>query len=84
MGLLSDDHNGAHELAVAFGVHFHCGRQELGVWVGVLVTECPSGCTNVGGNPLSTHSDPLAADVLVTIPWKLEPPKCSVNAHWTL
>jgi hypothetical protein len=30
---------------------------------------------------LSRNSDPFAADVLVTKPWKLEPPKCSVNAH---
>ena len=79
MGLLSNDHNGAHELAVAFGVHVDGGRQEFGVWVAVLVTESLSGCTNVGGNPLGTNSYPLAADVLVAIPWKLEPPKCSVK-----
>ena len=84
MGLLSDDHNRAHELAVAFGVHFHCGRQKVGLWVAVLVTESPSGCTNVGRNPLGTNSDPLAADVFVAVAWKLEPPKCGVDAHWTL
>ena len=58
------------------------GGRNSGVGVTVLVTESLSWCTNVRGNPLSGNSDPLAADVLNAMPWKLEPPKRSVNAHW--
>ena len=69
--LLSDNHNGAHELAISFGVNFHGGRQEFGVWIAVLVAESPSWCANVRRNPLGRNSDPFAADIIIARAWKL-------------
>src|SRR5687768_15267431 len=57
------------------------GRQEFSIWVALLVTKAASWCTNVRRNALSGHANPLAADVIIAVPWELQRPKSGVNAH---
>lgn len=74
LGLLSNDHDGSHELSIAVAVDLHSWREKFCIGIAILVAESRRGCTDVRRNPLSGNFDPLAADVVIAETRKLKGP----------
>jgi hypothetical protein len=80
-GVLRHENDCPHKRRISFGVDFDWRRQEISVWIAILIARSRRGRTDVGGHPLRRHLDPLAVIKLIPIFRKPQLPQCCVNAH---
>ena len=81
LGKLGDENHRSHVRGVAVRINRHRRRQKRAKRITALVSGAGAWRPDMRWNSLCRHFDPIASCEIVSIPRKLQLPKCGVDAH---
>jgi hypothetical protein len=84
LGKLGYENHGSHMWRVAMPINRRRRRQKHAIRITALVSSAWARRSDMRGNALGSHFDPIAALEIVSFFGKLQLPKCRVNAHMIL
>jgi len=81
LGKLGYENDRSHVWRVAIRINPQGRRQKHAIRIAALVSSAWAWRSDMRGNALGSHFDPIAPHEIVSVFGKLQPPKCRIDAH---